>query len=255
MGDDGIPVPIPSSPKTTYDPPRDPYFGVDYLGLGYDIVFGNPIGDPILQIDPGFKGPAALLMWSEGNPTRDAQYLAPVGGYAYPETSCYMASSSQEISSMADYSQSLAVDASVEASVSGGVGGIAKATGSFSASTAYKEASQTISEKKSTIYLMTSYCLNYVVSFSDLDTAEETPVRDLSDSCSSLPTVKDKSEINEMNFKQWSDFFSAFGTHYVHKVHMGGKMVNQITIDEDSMTELKQKGLDVKATGNILLSP
>lgn len=101
------------------------YRGIDYLGLGYDMIFGNPHGDPILQIDPGFRAPAAKLEWDEEYLTRDDSYLAPLGGihiftlssfylfsfflgYAYPEKSCYEASSADEITSTSDLQASMA---------------------------------------------------------------------------------------------------------------------------------------------------
>ena len=85
--------------------PEDPVLpskGVDYLGLGYDMVFGNPQGDPILQIDPGFKVPAAKVSWDGSHLTGDWASLAPQNGYQYSETSCSRASSATEIDSMSD---------------------------------------------------------------------------------------------------------------------------------------------------------
>ncbi|KAI4834890.1 perforin-like protein 2 [Plasmodium brasilianum] len=36
-------------------------FSIKYLGLGYDIIMGNPEGDPTLNIDPGFRGPVLKI--------------------------------------------------------------------------------------------------------------------------------------------------------------------------------------------------
>ena len=37
-----------------------PYPGVDYLGIGYNLIEGNPEGDPMTQIDPGFRAPVIV---------------------------------------------------------------------------------------------------------------------------------------------------------------------------------------------------
>ena len=78
-----------------------------YLILGYDLIQGNPHGDPYLQIDPGFRAPAAKLEWEENWLTRDNSYNAPKGGWAYPEKSCYQSSSADEITSSADLQNSM----------------------------------------------------------------------------------------------------------------------------------------------------
>ena len=39
-----------------------PYPGVDYLGVGYDIFHGNPNGDGMYMLDPGFKQPVRVLV-------------------------------------------------------------------------------------------------------------------------------------------------------------------------------------------------
>ena len=36
------------------------YPGVDYLGVGYDIIRGNPSGDGELMLDPGFRQPVRV---------------------------------------------------------------------------------------------------------------------------------------------------------------------------------------------------
>ena len=37
-----------------------PYPGADYLGIGYNLIEGNPEGDPLLQMDPGFRAPVIV---------------------------------------------------------------------------------------------------------------------------------------------------------------------------------------------------
>ena len=42
-----------------------PYKGIDYLGIGYDLIVGNPEGDPATKIDAGFRRPVIELEWSQ----------------------------------------------------------------------------------------------------------------------------------------------------------------------------------------------
>ena len=37
-----------------------PYPGVDYLGNGYNLMYGNPEGDKVTQVDPGFRLPIVV---------------------------------------------------------------------------------------------------------------------------------------------------------------------------------------------------
>jgi hypothetical protein len=120
-----------------------PYPGVDFLGLGYNLAYGNPSGDPLTQIDPGFSAPVAVLKWHPDSKTRDARQIVPVGGYAYPEKSCYRAQTAVTMTSMSDYSQALSTDCSV----SGG-GGYEGFGVSAEVSFSYSESSQGINREE-----------------------------------------------------------------------------------------------------------
>jgi len=39
-----------------------PYPGSDYLGIGYNLIEGNPEGDPMTQMDPGFRAPVIVSL-------------------------------------------------------------------------------------------------------------------------------------------------------------------------------------------------
>ena len=66
-----------------------PYPGVDYLGMGYDIFTGNPEGDDKSMNDAGFKEPVHMISYQGVTMTRDNQYLLPDGAYGSPMHSCY----------------------------------------------------------------------------------------------------------------------------------------------------------------------
>ena len=57
-----------------------PYPGIDFLGVGYNVINGNPEGDPLLQVDPGFGVPIVDVKWDQNAPSRDQKNLIPAGG-------------------------------------------------------------------------------------------------------------------------------------------------------------------------------
>ena len=178
--------------------------------------------------------------------------MAPVGGYAYPEKSCYMATTATEVTSVDDYQQSLSMDVTVATSTSVGIAGSINALlaftagASFSASTGMKENSQTINEEHKSRFFMKSYCLNYVVSFDEGRKAQEKPVESFQDHCDVLPIVVQGQKVTQDIRKEWADFFKNYGTHYIHKVHMGGKMITEVTISESSMQHMEEIGVSAK---------
>jgi hypothetical protein len=135
-----------------------PYAGIDYLGTGYDIIAGNPDGDPKTMMDPGFRKPVIQLHWSQDAEfnTRDLRDLQPVEGYAMPEYACHHTESSSHSSSQTDYESQLSMDSSV--SVGGGWGPV---SGSFSASAGYNSFNKEVVNKESERYTMASYCLQF----------------------------------------------------------------------------------------------
>lgn len=65
-----------------------PYPGVDYLGVGYDIYNGNPHGDNVYMLDPGFRSPVRVLSYSMNWLTRDGKYKTPEGSVSLPLFAC-----------------------------------------------------------------------------------------------------------------------------------------------------------------------
>ena len=128
-----------------------PYPGVDYLGVGYDLLRGNPEGDKDTFVDPGFRLPVIELEWKQSDPhlSRDYQNLQPIGGWAMPETSCNQAQSSKTASSVEDYQSELAVAASVSGEYDGGVGSAA-----FSASVESESFQKDVVDKNSERYVV-----------------------------------------------------------------------------------------------------
>ena len=87
------------------------YPGVDYLGLGYDAIHGNPDGSDELSIDDGFRQPVRKASYSGVTVTRDNRYLTPDGSYATPLSSCYRSETMSDITTESNYQRQVAHDA------------------------------------------------------------------------------------------------------------------------------------------------
>merc|ERR1711871_1009237 len=163
-----------------------PYMGIDYLSMGYDLLKGNPHGDPDTMLDPGFRVPAVSLTWSQSNQlSRDERDLRPIEGWAYPETACRRASSSKQQSTMSEYEESL----SAEASVSAGGGGYG-VEASFEASAGYDSFESEVASTDSERFEMTSFCYTAAAGLRTGDAAELKPTAYFAKMASKLPKMR-----------------------------------------------------------------
>jgi len=79
---------------------------IDYLGIGYDALQGNPHSD--LE-DPGFRQKIFPLEYEQNTLSADGRYLLPDKTSAYQLTSCSFQSDSSSVNSATSYHASLSV--------------------------------------------------------------------------------------------------------------------------------------------------
>jgi len=79
---------------------------IDYLGIGYDAIQGNPHSD--LE-DPGFKQSIFPLEYTKYVITADGRYLIPDNTEAYQMMNCGFQTNSQEVHDERSYRKSLSV--------------------------------------------------------------------------------------------------------------------------------------------------
>lgn len=80
----------------------DPPPSIDYLGMGYNHIIGDPWGDEVLSLDPGFTYPVVSLSFTQERAMLDGSYLQPLEGWAVPTYSCYHSETSERISDRTD---------------------------------------------------------------------------------------------------------------------------------------------------------
>jgi len=79
---------------------------VDYLGIGYDALQGNPQSD--LE-DPGFRQAIFPLEYTKNVMSADRRFLIPDQTSAFQLNSCSFQSNSEEVTNVETYSKSLEV--------------------------------------------------------------------------------------------------------------------------------------------------
>lgn len=96
------------------EPPKPP--AVDYLGIGYDPIFGNPSeGEGPTMIDPGFRQPVIQMVFDALRSS--AGFQEPWGVSLKQAPICVHAETAQEITTLTSYQQALALDAFVFESI------------------------------------------------------------------------------------------------------------------------------------------
>jgi len=79
---------------------------IDYLGIGYDAIQGNPQND--LE-DPGFKQSIFPLEYTKNVATADGRFLIPDNTEAYQMMNCGYQTESDEVDDEESYRKSLSV--------------------------------------------------------------------------------------------------------------------------------------------------
>lgn len=239
--------------------------GSEYLGAGYDFIFGNPIGDPLLNVDPGYRDSIVKLTY----PKSDADYpdnyinINPNGSFIRNEISCTRSEKDTEISSMSSYTKELSVDASVSVS--------AFLFASFSASVGYQSTSSTISKNKDKMFMLKSYCFKYVASLSQYSQWKLTDqfkraINVLPSYFNSLEEegkfchaadYKDKDTRDECgpSVEAWMNFFKNFGTHVSTIIHLGGKITQTLKISKSEFKSMEEEGVSVSISASAKYGP
>ncbi|CAA9990960.1 perforin-like protein 2 [Plasmodium knowlesi strain H] len=173
----------------TYDKVHNPDIDLSlkYLGLGYDIIMGNPEGDPTINVDPGFRGPVLQINIEEmrvnkdisgdlngttslygsdirggGLPYREStlmgdytieEHKTKLTPWVIPEHSCSQSKNVEEIQNLEQYKMELLSDVKVSTP--------SIFPYSFSASAEYKNAIKKLKVQNNVIFMMKIYCLRY----------------------------------------------------------------------------------------------
>ncbi|KEP66954.1 UNVERIFIED_CONTAM: MAC/Perforin domain-containing protein [Hammondia hammondi] len=255
-----------SAPESMYTRAVETAPATNFLGVGYDSIKGNPIGDPDMMVDPGLRSPIIVFAFQQDpdGVTNDLNYLQPLGAFTRPFSACRQSENVSELDTLSDYQKELSVDAALH-------GGDSLGINSFSGSTGYKEFAQDVSSKANKSFMLKTYCIRYEAGLAQTDSFKWNYTLAFEDAVSHLPATFDGNEkdtpcsvqqwradhtvdgCKESNIPIWMGFIEQFGTHYTARLYAGGKMTYQVTMKSSDVKALKRKGVDVKAEVKLML--
>ncbi|KAL8446614.1 hypothetical protein Emag_004721 [Eimeria magna] len=240
-----------------------------YVGIGYDSVKGNPLGDPDFMGDPGLRSPIIRFTFvqdSEGV-TSDLTELQPLGAYSRPFVACKQSENLSEVATISDYVRELEADAQL-------AGGDALGLYSFSASASYRDVAKKAVQRNSKTFLLKTYCLRYEAGLAQTESFNWNYTLAFTDASEYLPSTFEgtnstegctpskwrenlhSEECSQTNIHKWFDFIEQFGTHYIVRLFAGdyglwyivrGKLTHQITMSNADIASLNSSGGSVKA--------
>ncbi|SPJ11373.1 perforin-like protein 2 [Plasmodium sp. DRC-Itaito] len=271
------------------DKKNNNYLSLKYLGLGYDIIMGNPEGDPTLNVDPGFRGPVLQINLKEislnnyennksdenhnddnyhddddkSSKENDISYVHKnndsMKPWVIPEHSCSQSKNVEEIRNLEQYKLELLSDVKVSTPSSFPY--------SFSASAEFKNALKKLKVQNNVIFLMKIYCLRYYTGI-PITTTSYKFSDNFKNELSKLPKhfdgLKEDSKcsyeyyINKLNSQEceenvnkWMLFFKLHGTHVAYEIYLGGKIIIKININKEEYNKMKENNINVKTFFNI----
>ena len=238
-----------------------------YLGLGYNVVTGNPFTN---GADPGFAPEARQQMlkltYNDGRQyvchirfrvafavlgprTRsglmlatpplcahryDNQYAVPDGMNVIDDASCSYSTSTHTSTSASDYQKALQTQMSFSASADDWFGSF-----EFSASAGYQSFTSNNEKAGDVQVSATAHCTAYGADV---------------DGFGWKPTFTDEfhSAVYALGESlQYDDFIKLFGTHYVTGMQMGGSSTYAATMKRSSLAEMNRTGVDISAAASL----
>jgi hypothetical protein len=258
---------------------------LEYLGIGYNAITGNPRGTESSNIDPGFRASVIKLINDQDVRTVDTRYTVPLGTELRYITSCEYSSEAVQVSSSATYQrqlrktatssnsktnsqgtttsqeQNVGVGVEVEApiknaTVSAGVdygytwgdskGDDFTENDFFSQSESYQKEVALTQETELSSFEAQGVCAEFEVAL------KKYHKQALHDSflagLVTLPVPYAKDDVTTK--KLYLDFISEYGTHYINRVTLGAKTVITTFISKNKVGKLEDEGIDVSTTLN-----
>ena len=204
---------------------------VRYLGMGYDIIRGNPEDR---HSDPGFRFSVLKFTWENSRTTSDAKYMVPDHIQALHTEACGYNTFTSTITGSKSYQKELSRDAKIDVSFQ-----TAPAM-AFSASAGYQDVSeQSRNSQYKRIYTNTrGKCILYEVSV-NYQHALITVTDDFKRAVNALPLL-------ENHMDAYTSFIYNYGTHFTSRVVLGAKFVIRTEFTEKSWQSMSEEGVKVE---------
>ncbi|ORM42107.1 uncharacterized protein BXIN_0687 [Babesia sp. Xinjiang] len=216
---------------------------MEYLGCGYDILYGNPLADNDSLVDPGYRDPiiSFTLVQHQGKSRKGLKYANIPGAWIRPLVSCKRSTENTIVQSMDDYKKALAVDSEI------GLGTVDESV-KFALSAGYAESSGLHLSKKRRMHIQRNYCFlleaalpvngNYAFKKSfKLALSQLTPnFRKSAESCTTIRYAMNPDHPDCVGcVKPWMKLFEWFGTHFTYNIKIGGRLteISQVNMEQN----------------------
>eukprot|EP00818_Percolomonas_sp_WS_P008313 CAMPEP_0117442996 /NCGR_PEP_ID=MMETSP0759-20121206/4455_1 /TAXON_ID=63605 /ORGANISM="Percolomonas cosmopolitus, Strain WS" /LENGTH=1529 /DNA_ID=CAMNT_0005234933 /DNA_START=403 /DNA_END=4992 /DNA_ORIENTATION=+ len=212
-----------------------PHPNIDYLGRGYNIIFGNVL-ETTVGGDKGYRHPIFQIDSSNEQLPSDWRWLWPKKVDVMDKMACdtsmssKTATSSQSISDAIDTASTETVDTSsdIDAEVVQ-----LKHKYAHTKSDSFKDITGQTKGGSNTVVITTATCSVYEASLNAFDYPEFDPV--FKEAVDSLPAVYDHTSQD-----QYLQFISTYGTHVVVSVLMGARYGKFYIIDTDVLEDMER---------------
>ncbi|KAL4472670.1 hypothetical protein ABPG74_018619 [Tetrahymena malaccensis] len=209
---------------------------VQYLGSGYNIYYANP--HSTRGLDPGFtNSPILQLTYNNNlwtNVNADRSYYVPDNVSLTVEKSCIISFSSQEVTSLSQYRDSLSASVQFQAKYFGG---------KFSASSDYQEVQDGLNSANIQYIESQARCSVFQIDVYDgpSQNAQLTP---------QLQQALYNLAFNQTSQNDYFDFFDTWGTHVVTSVNLGSRFGYKYQMDKYQANHARSQGVNLSVSAS-----
>ncbi|EKX73137.1 MAC/Perforin domain containing protein [Theileria equi strain WA] len=231
---------------------------LEYLGCGYDILFGSPFGDPGTLIDPGYREPiiSYSIIQKTTSHARRGVFAKINGAWIRPLVACKRSNKVDVVKNIEEYRAIAEIDSDVSVSA-------IENSAKFSLSTNYSRAKETLKSTGNNIYIDRSYCFlleaglpihsNWKLRRSFILAAKKLGhgFKEATKKCRVVQySMNPENPDCRESIKPWMDLFDQFGTHFSYNIKIGGKItsVSQESAENNSTNNNRGNSIGIDAS-------
>ncbi|KAL4486810.1 hypothetical protein ABPG72_006642 [Tetrahymena utriculariae] len=209
---------------------------VQYLGSGYNIYYANPHSTK--GLDPGFTNTPILQLtynnniWTNVNANRS--YYVPDNVSLTVEKSCIISFSSQEVTSLSQYRDSLSASVQFQAKYF---------AGKFSASSDYQEVQDGLNSANTQYIESQARCSVFQLDVYDGPSQDAQLSPQLQQALLNLA-------FNQTSQNDYFDFIDIWGTHVMTSVNLGSRFGYKYQMDKYQANKAKQQGVNLSVSAS-----